>query len=497
MHIPTVRSLMKAAYLRICQGESVPPGQAALLLSVFALGAFFCQNLDNHKIVTSDRDASQLSSFLCKEALDVLDYSHQNASGTIEDVQALILMCYVTYHLDGFSARYRLLLAQASSIARDLRLHRLDANDHLSENAEVRTRELVEREVKRRVFWHIAATDWLQSVISGPQEGTYFIHPQHVNVRLPRDCNDDEICLGENNDLVVEPQPTGMTFFLERVRLSHICREATDILPLETSKLVQIPYEQIILLDKKFQDFFSSLPFFFRIDSESRQKSKLLEIVYTNIGIMRYCITTAAHSRRCRLHQRFLLRQFFNNSYAYSRKACLESARAIIQIHEDPLRKEDSTPRTKAQTGMAVHFIHLALVVMVMDLCINKDIPGEEGRKEEVKATLEILERARDISPILGRSLDSLYEVLRKYNVSLSVTLSADAKEVPELTPDTEIGSLDPLYHVYMQSTQLELHGLGPGTNFDGVSQNSPQFEANLDLITWDNLFSAVDSRPF
>jgi hypothetical protein len=337
----------------------------------------------------------------------------------------------------------------------------------------------------------------LQSVVSGPQEGTYFIHPQHVNVRLPKDCSDDEIHLGINNDPVGEPQPTGMTFFLERVRLAHICREVTDVLPLETSKLVQIPYEQIILLDKKFQDFFSGLPFFFRVDSESRQKSKLLEIVYTSIDIMRYCITTMAHSRRCRLHQKFLLRQSFNNRYAYSRKACLESARAIIQIHEDPLQREGLRPKTKAQIGMAVHFIHLGLVIMVMDLCINQDVPGEEGRKAEVKATLEMLEGARNISPILGRSLDSLYEVLKKYNVSLSANVSPDSKEVPETVLEPEIGDFDPLYHVYMQSTQLGIHGLSPGTNFDEFSQNSTQFETDLSLITWDNLFSAVDSRPF
>lgn len=338
----------------------------------------------------------------------------------------------------------------------------------------------------------------LLSVVSGPQEGTYFIHPQHANVRLPKDCSDDEIHLSMDNGPVVEPQPTGMTFFLERVRLAHICREVTDILPLETSKLVQIPYEQIIILDKKFQDFFSSLPFFFRVDSESRQKSKILEIVYTNIDTMRYCITTIAHSRRCRLHQKFLLRQSFNNRYAYSRKACLESARAIIQIHEDPPQMNGLRPKTKAQIGMAVHFIHLGLVVMVMDLCINKDVPCEEGSKEEVKATLEMLEGARNISPILGRSLDSLYDVLKKYNISLSANVSSDSKEVPETAPETEIGDFDPLYHVYMQSTQLGLCELSPGTNFDGFSQNlTPPFETDLSLITWDNLFSAVDSRPF
>ena len=69
-------------------------------------------------------------------------------------------MSLVTYHLDGFSARGCLLSTAAASIARDLRLHRLDANNELSTENEASVRVLIDREVKRRVFWYIASTDW-------------------------------------------------------------------------------------------------------------------------------------------------------------------------------------------------------------------------------------------------------------------------------------------------------------------------------------------------
>ena len=42
--------------------------------------------------------------------------------------------------------------------------------------------------------------------------------------------------------------------------------------------------------------------------------------------------------------------------------------------------------------GMAVHYTHLALVVIVMDLCFNKNEPDHEERKGEVKAALNTLE---------------------------------------------------------------------------------------------------------
>jgi hypothetical protein len=108
-----------------------------------------------------------------------------------------------------------------------------------------------------------------------------------------------------------------------------------DTLPQETYKLTKLPYEHILALDKKLEDFLSDLPFFFRLDAESRQQSKALETIYPKIPNLRYCITTAAHSKRCKLHQRFLLRQSWDPRYAYSRRACLESARAVIQIYAD------------------------------------------------------------------------------------------------------------------------------------------------------------------
>lgn len=158
LHIPTVRALVKSFYLRLNQGKSGLPGQAALLLSIFALAAVFSQPSEHSEVATSERDAVNLSKTMGKGALDVLDYSRRNTSGGLEDIQAYILMSHVTFHLDGLSARGRLLSATAAAIAKDLCLHKLDANPYADQDASIRN--LVDREVKRRVFWYIASQDW-------------------------------------------------------------------------------------------------------------------------------------------------------------------------------------------------------------------------------------------------------------------------------------------------------------------------------------------------
>lgn len=160
LHIPTMRSLMKTLYLKLQQGDPIPIGQAALLLSILALAAFFYEPPDGPQPSTNTQDFLQLSKVFSKGALDILDYSRRNTSGTLEDVQAYIFMTVVTIHLDGFSARGRFLATSAATMARDLGLHRLDADWGSSSSKETSIRDLIDREVKRRVFWFITSTDW-------------------------------------------------------------------------------------------------------------------------------------------------------------------------------------------------------------------------------------------------------------------------------------------------------------------------------------------------
>ena len=160
LHIPTVRSQMKTSYLRLSQNESLEPGRAALLLSIFALSAFFYPPSENSDIATNEQESVSLSKALSICALDVLDYSRRNTSGTLEDIQAYILMAYITFHLDGFSARGRLLSSTAVAMVRELRLHCLDSSRNLAAEKNVKVRDMIDREVKRRVFWCIAMKDW-------------------------------------------------------------------------------------------------------------------------------------------------------------------------------------------------------------------------------------------------------------------------------------------------------------------------------------------------
>jgi hypothetical protein len=479
LHVPTVRALLKSFYIRLDQNGIVPLGQAALFLSIFASAATYYQPFGESEIATTEADVLSLVRSFSKAALNVLDHSRRTTSGTLEDVQANILMATVIYQLDGFSTRGRLLASTAALLARDLHLHKLDTDYGCPMSRDSSVRAMIDREVKRRVIWHIVSQDWLLGTVSGPQEGMYSIHSNHLDVRLPQDCTDDDLIMGV--DEALPAQPTGMTCFLERVRFAHICREMVDTVPLDTSKLMQLPYERIIELDEKLQDFLSTLPFYFRHDAESLAKSKVLEAADPTIPALRDCISIGAHSRRCKLHQRFLLRQSLDARYAYSRHACLESARAIIK-NCISFMGYDCPSRFTARMGMSTHMTHLALQVLVMDLCFNNKEEAEVDQvKAEVNGVLQMFERAGEESLLPSRFLNSLREFMQRYKVQIAnegPPLRSEALDSQDTTPSARVfDALDV-------------------PSFDEFWNTAFQGDLNIDSWAWDQQFSSLDSMP-
>lgn len=207
IHIPTTRSMMRIFYLHLNEGENVQPGQAALLLAIFALSAFFYRPSEGSEVVNNELEAVHLARALGKATLNVLDHSRRTTSGTLADVQSYIFMTFLTFQLDGFSARGRLLSTSALSIARDLGLHQVDANPERSTNAQLNIRDLIDREVKRRVFWCIASTDWYGISAVG-----FVLNPhEYIGFNLPSPVH-KKACISYNQPISKPISPkTAMT----------------------------------------------------------------------------------------------------------------------------------------------------------------------------------------------------------------------------------------------------------------------------------------------
>ena len=164
LHLPTVRVLLDKLYLRLAQGYEVDLGHVSLLLSIFANSAYFWtpNNCDNH-LFTNVQNATQGALLWSKAALDVMDHSSRTLFGGIEDMQARIILGLLIYNFEGFSTVARSLYSSAFTIARSLYLHRTDCGNN--REGSKRSRDTIETEIKRRVWWHLTSTDWSASVL--------------------------------------------------------------------------------------------------------------------------------------------------------------------------------------------------------------------------------------------------------------------------------------------------------------------------------------------
>lgn len=159
LHIPSLKSLVGSIYLQITQNQPVVLGQAALLLAVFAVSAFFTPPLVTAEWAKTQDSSAGVSKILAKSASDVLSHSRQVGSGSLEDIQAHVIMSYVTFHHDGSPQRGRFHTGAALALCRELGLHCVDA-DSDSIDMHLSPRSKVDRELKRRVFWYLASSEW-------------------------------------------------------------------------------------------------------------------------------------------------------------------------------------------------------------------------------------------------------------------------------------------------------------------------------------------------
>ena len=82
-------------------------------------------------------------------------------SSSLEQVKASLILGFTMLRKEGLSARSRWLNHTATIVARELSLHVLDSSKEKGRRSESPEDE-IQLEMKRRVWWHLAASDWYQ-----------------------------------------------------------------------------------------------------------------------------------------------------------------------------------------------------------------------------------------------------------------------------------------------------------------------------------------------
>ncbi|KAI5457258.1 hypothetical protein BGZ63DRAFT_427979 [Mariannaea sp. PMI_226] len=493
IHTPTTRALVDEVYDNLEEGIKVSVGSIVLFLAIAADITYSWTLQDQNSGLFGDYiEANSQSSFWLKAASDLLDSAQRDGHMSIECVQGILILSFVICNLEGISIRARSNISKAVIMARELGLHRIDHpnNGPLSHTAHWTECKL---EVGRRIWWYLAATDWLAARFPGPHEGTYFIHPSHMAVRKPLNV-DDETLMTERRPLGLPlEQATCMSYFLQRVRLAELSRDFMDRLSLAKTDPSTLAYDTVKELDEALDRFTEELPPCFTFSATRPE-----QIFPTNprqapsIIIQRHVVNMFVHGQRCKLHLPYLVRGSIDPEYARSREICLQMAKTIIEMEHQLEREDIPFVSVRLRLTVALHSVFIASIVLLIDLCLVSDTEDKSASREQMEQIWRILDDARNHSIPAAKLQDLLRQAMKKHKVPCPLSTPRDPSST---TMETQDGALP----------------LTPASGMNGKSSidtpltdsglNIPElenFDSSMDLdgIDWDSILWGLDAPP-
>ena len=335
------------------------------------------------------------------------------------------------------------------------------------------------------------------SQIAGLQKGVYMISPRQMATNKPGNINDEDMFDGMVDISLPLDQPTSASYCLQRIRLGEICREISDSIPFLEIGSGDPDYEKVKKTDKIICDFIQALPSFFSLDDEPYQPSDKVPRKFPGIAIQRYMILSLIHTQRVRLHLPYFSQASSKPLYSYSQSACLEAARMVIRTEAQLASEKIFFVLTRLKFFGVFHTVCLAIIVLLMDLCLDKSARAEDDRerRSEIFKAFGIIEEARGQSPFAEKLLGSFYLILQRNKIPLPSVENRPVTRSKNISRPTrpEPAQDSP----FPTEIDMETESMEPTVpSFDELWQT---FDATVDpstLFDWDNLLSELD-YPF
>jgi hypothetical protein len=153
IHVPTTRQQLLGVYASLEARRKPTSPHLALVATILAVAVYFRSNLPEAVAVLEQEKGSYTKwSLLAQRALSE---ANQLSSPSLESLQTTIIM---TQFLPNYGQN-TFFTATITHAAHMLQLHRVDSARNRKQREEAGY-DTVELEVKRRIWWYIAGTDW-------------------------------------------------------------------------------------------------------------------------------------------------------------------------------------------------------------------------------------------------------------------------------------------------------------------------------------------------
>lgn len=327
-------------------------------------------------------------------------------------------------------------------------------------------------EMRRRVWTILSLLDHYISLQAG-------LPPTTVQTRSdteePRNLTDEDL---DPTAIALPPaRPSSeQTAILFPVTLNKIMFADADIIS-KVCSVKGVPYQEVLRLDGKLKELHAAipLPLKFRPLTESIADSP-------NTIMDRYNIELMYQKARCDLHRRYLAQHRRDPAYAYSRRDCLDAARAVLQ-HQSDIFEASSSGGQLGYTSfffspiVAVHFRSAAMIISLEISCQSR---------YDLKQNLSPDQR----QAILGQRKQLSQEIERAYNIwthlrhqSKEASKTADALRIMLKVTNNHLQHGATPEQVQLSSPHGSLH---PTNDTRGHSKSFLIITCNVHLVSFD-----------
>jgi hypothetical protein len=159
LHVPTTWRWLKELYTDLNSNRLPSATQLAFFLGIFAGSAYMSKSdLQFELAPLSGRSPIALAESWFKQA--VLLLTKPPVPPSTQGLQTLTNLIHLCTQIEGVAGSFSILSMSGLQMARLMRVHRLDAPRYRKERGK-NGADMVDIEVKRRIWWHLVASDWL------------------------------------------------------------------------------------------------------------------------------------------------------------------------------------------------------------------------------------------------------------------------------------------------------------------------------------------------
>ncbi|SCO91979.1 uncharacterized protein FRV6_16107 [Fusarium oxysporum] len=327
VHMPTFLREFDENILKIeCDSNWVALYYALLSQTLYHLDNNYLSSLPQPIIV--DSKASRTLFDKSREMLHKAEFMDKHK---LSSVQTICLLVQVAHNFDK-SDLTCVLVSAAIRIAQCLNLHRLGQDDHnVVCHGDINS--VIDREVRKRVWWFLVRYDWLQI----PFQNTCQIHYSQFNTQMPANCHDDEERMIKDGRVDVHPAEistiTTWTNCLAQMSVvmwrhhDHMLRKGST----ETDD-IDGRYDEVIRADEEIKSLYLSWSDTLRDVNTTPSDNPATDGLPT--GLMPAMLLMSIAQKIFTVHRQFQLSCFRDRRYAFSQLSCVTIAKRSIEAFQ-------------------------------------------------------------------------------------------------------------------------------------------------------------------